>query len=312
VKRIGLQVADLVSVSPLIMAVIVGLLLIVVEFGIFMRIPLVVLLYLYIFWITSNYFLEIVEYRALGNTSWPVFSLDTLVARRSQAGVVFSLIVTAVAAACAMLRYFEFSGAAEILLVVALAAFPAAAATLAVTRRFGEALNPFKVVAVTAAMGGGYLLCLPGAAGVYALLGVTRARGGLWYFPLVYGLFLFAYLIGSVVYVRRSALGVHAPRSPEARAQRESERTLAIRRGILNHAYGFATHGNLRGALKHIESYLATDEDTLEARLWMLQEVAGWDVRLLTREFGKRVLDYCDANGFVAEAAKVRAISERE
>ena len=294
------------------MSVVVGLLLAVVEFGIFMRIPLVVLLYLYIFWITANYFLEIVEHRALGNASWPVFSLDTLVARRSQAGVVFSLVVTAVAAVCALLRYGEFNAFAEFLLVAALAAFPPAAAALAVTRRFTVALNPLKVAAVAARMGSGYLLCLPGAAAVYALFGAARLRGGLWYFPLIYSLFLFAYLIGSVVFARRSALGVDAPRSPEALAQRESERTIAIRRGILNHAYGLAAHGNVRGALKHIESYLATDEDTLEARLWLLQEVAGWDVRPLAREFGKRVLDYCNDHGFATEAAKVRAICERE
>jgi hypothetical protein len=161
-------------------------------------------------------------------------------------------------------------------------------------------------------MGSAYFYCLLGAATILVLLGLAQERGGLhWYFPLIYALFLQAFLIGSIVYTRRYALGVHAPRSPEARAARVRAETVAIRKGILSHAYGFAARGNRAGALKHIEGYIETDEDTLEARLWMLNELVRWENSDAALEFGKRVIGYCERHGFADEAARVSSICDR-
>lgn len=303
--------AELFSLSPFIVAGIVGALLWVVEFGLFMELPLVVLVLIYVFWITPNYFFEIVEFKALGNTGWPVFSLETLVAGRNQIGVVFSVIVLGSAGGYLALRYFGIDTIALLLLVAGLALLPGSVALLAVTREFSAALNPLRVLAAAAGMGHAYLYCLGSAAAILVLLGVAQERGGLqWYFPLIYGLFLQAHLIGSIVYDRRTVLGVNAPRSPEARAARVRGETVAIRNRILTHAYGFAAHGNRAGALEHINAYIATDEDTLEARLWMLNEMARWENRDAAIEFGKRVFDYCEQHGFVDEAARVRLICE--
>jgi hypothetical protein len=275
-----------------------------------MELPLFFLVSVYIVWIIANYFLEIVEYKALGSKGWPVFSLETLVAGRNQIGVVFSVLALAAAGAYVALRYYGNSTAAESLLIAGLALLPGSVALLAVTRDFFVGLNPLRILAVAFGMGHAYFYCLLGAAAVFGLFALARDRGGLWYFPLAYGVFLLAYLIGCIVYARRRSLGVRAPRSPEALAERARAETVAVRKGILTHAYGFAAHGNTAGALKHIDSYIETDEDTLEARLWVLQQIALWENSYVALEFAKRLIDYCERHGLVDEAARVRSIRE--
>jgi hypothetical protein len=218
------------------------------------------------------------------------------------------VLVLAAAGGYLALRYFGLNAFAQILLGAALVVLPASVALLAVTREFWVALNPLRVLAAAVEMGHAYLYCLFGAAAILVLLGLAQARGGLhFYFSLIYALFLQAYLIGSIVYARRSVLGVKAPRSPEARVERERAETVAIRNGILTHAYGFTAHGNRAGALKHIEGYIATEEDTFEARLWMLNEIARWEDRDVLLEYGMRVIDYCEQHAFADEAAWVRS-----
>jgi hypothetical protein len=199
---------------------------------------------------------------------------------------------------------------AAIVLGAGLAVYPASVALLAVTRSFMAALNPLSIVRAAAGMGPGYLVCLLASVAVLVLFRYAETRGGLWYFALVYGVFLQAYLIGAIVYARRRALGVHAPRSPEVRAQRVRDQTLAIRNGVLSHAYNFAAHGNLNGALKYVDDYVAKEDDTLEARLWLWQESVRWEARHFALAFGQRVIDYCEQQGFVDEAATVRAKCE--
>ncbi len=310
-KAIEIRFSDLFSPSSLIVSFIVGALLAVIEFGVFIGIPLVALVWIYVLWIAPNYFFEIVEYKALGSEGWPVFSLETLVAGRNQVGVVFCVFVLVAAGSYVALRYTERDTLAEILLSTGLIVYPASVALLAVTRRFSAALNPLRVVSAAAGMGLAYLYCLLASVAVLVLFHSAQTRGGLWYFPLIYGLFLQAYLIGSIVYARRDVLGVNAPRSPEARAQRVRDETLAIRKRILNHAYGFAAHGNLTGALKHIEAYVAKDEDSLEARLWILNEATRWGNSNLALALGRRVIEYCERRGFTDEATTVRAKCER-
>jgi hypothetical protein len=306
-----IRLAEVFSLSPLIVACVVGILLWVVEFGLFMELPLVLLVLIYIFWITPNYFFEIIEFKALGNEGWPVFSLETLVAGRSQVGVVFSVLVLAVAGGCVALHYFELDTPAQILLGAGLILLPGSVALLAVTREFLVALNPLRVLAAAVGMGHAYLYCLFGTAAILVLLELAQTRGGLLlYVPLVYALFLQAYLIGSIVYARRAVLGVNARRSPEAWAERARAETVATRKGVLSHAYGFAAHGNVTGALDHIERYIAVEEDTLEARLWMFYEIARWEDRETALEIGRRVIDYCERHAFTDEAARVRSMCD--
>ena len=310
-KRFLTHVTDLLSVSPLLVAAIVGVLLSVVEFGLFMKLPLVVLVLIYVFWIVPNFFLEIVEFKALGHAGWPVLSIETLVGARNQVGIVFGVLVLVAGAGYVALRYFGVNAPAQLGLGAGLVLLPGSVALLAVTREFSVALNPLKILAAAAGMGVTYLYCLGGGAVILFLLSRAQEQGGLhWYFLLVYALFLQAFLIGSSVYVRRDVLGVHAPRSPEVLAARAQAETVAIRRRILSHAYGLAAHGNRAGALKHVEGYLAADEDTLEARLFMLNEMARWEDGGAALEFGARLIDYCERHGFTAEGVRVRSIRD--
>jgi hypothetical protein len=305
------RVVGLLSLSAFLMAFLVGTLLWVVEFGLIIDLPLVVFVLVYAIWITSNYFFEIVEYKALGNMAWPVFSLETLVGKRSQVGVVFSILVLGMAAFYAFMSYFAMDRLAQLLLGVALILLPASVALLAVTRSFAVALNPVKVLAATLGFGYRYIHCALAAVGLLFMLGFAREHGGLlWYFPLIYGLFLLAYLIGTVVYTRRAVLGVEAPRSPEAVAARQNARIIEIRKGVLAHAYGFATRGNVAGALRHIAEYLGNEEDTLAARLWIFNEMTRWEDSYPALAMGKETIDYCEKQGLADEAARVRLICE--
>jgi hypothetical protein len=282
----------------------------IVEFGISLQFPFYFVVLAYVFWITPNYFLEIIEHKAVGNAEWPVFSIETLVAGRNVMGIFFCAVTLVLAGSYFALRHAGIETGARILLGAGLGVLPASVALLAVTREPLAALNPIRILAAAIGFGHGYLYCLLGGAAILGLLELAQARGGLWYFPLVYGLFLQAFLIGRIVYARRTRLGVHAPRSPEARAERARAETVAIRNGILSHAYGFAAHGNKAGALRHIERYIETDENSLEARLWIFNEIARWEDSDVALRFAEHLVEYCDARGFTKEAAGVRARCE--
>ena len=301
------RLAELICPSPVIMAIVVAFLLAVAEYGMYWHLPIWVLPVLYMFWITPNYFLEIVEHRALGNSSWPVFSLETLVAGRNQTGVVFSVLVLVLAGILVLLFYAGYDAIAWLLLVDFMLTFPAIVALLAVTREFSVALNPGKALAAALGMGAGYWLCLISVALVLAIALIAEAQRVFYWYPLVfYALFWSAWITGSVVYTRRRSLGVHAPKSPEALAERARGELEVVRRGILNHAYSFATRGNRRGALQHIEGYIASDEDTTEARLWMLNEMMRWEDKAAPLEFANRLIEYCRQHDLEAEAAHVQ------
>ena len=168
---------DLFSLSPLIVAGVVAVVLLVAVYGLPVRNPFAIFLLLYIVWITANYFFEIVEFKALGNEQWPVFSIETLVAGRYQVGIVFSVIVLVAAGAYIGLRYFGMDTGARILLGASLVCMPASVALLAVTREFSAALNPVKLAAAALGMGHTYLLCLLGSAAVLVLFELAQARG---------------------------------------------------------------------------------------------------------------------------------------
>jgi hypothetical protein len=118
-KSITARIAEVISVSPLIVTLIVGLMLAVIEFGDFIGIPLVLLVRVYIFWFTPNYFFEVVEHRALGSAGWPVFSIETMVAGRNQIGIVFSVLVLLAAGGLVALRSAGRGELAAILLAAA-------------------------------------------------------------------------------------------------------------------------------------------------------------------------------------------------
>jgi hypothetical protein len=257
-------------------------------------------------WATANYFVEIVEQRAIGE-GWAVFSLDTLATLRSQLGVVLLLELAAIVAAFMVLRAFAGAGLAWTFAAAATVIAPASVALLAVTREPLRSLHPSHVLPAVLRMGVLYFGLAAGSIVVVALGVLAYRRLGFVEFLIAsYTSFWLAYGIGGVVYSKRGVLGVHAPRSPEAKLGRELERLQRARIRVLDHAYGIASRGNLESALAYINEYVASETDPLAARQWMYFEMTRWASARPALVFGERLAGDLEAAGQPGVAAKVR------
>jgi hypothetical protein len=257
-------------------------------------------------WATANYFVEIVEQRAIGE-GWAVFSLDTLATLRSQLGVVLLLEFAAVIAGFELLQAFASAELAWIFAAVATVIAPASVALLAVTREPLRSLHPAHLLPAAFRMGVPYIGLAAGSVVVVAL-GVLAYRrlGFAEFFAASYASFGLAYLIGLVVYSKRLVLGVYAPRSPEVKLGRELDRLQRARMRVLDHAYGIASRGNLESALAYINEYVASESDPLGARQWIYFEMTRWASARPALVFGQRLAGDLDAAGRPDVAAKVR------
>jgi hypothetical protein len=295
-----------VGVAPVLYAAAVAFMLWVAAFGLAGGLPLAYLLAAFAVWMSANYLLEIVEHRAVGNAGWAVLSVDTIAGGRAQIGSLFLVLVLALGAAL-----WALGRLAEPALVYSCAAllaafFPAAAALLAVTRNAAHALNPGAIAGAVVRMGLDYVVVLVAMAGAIAL-GVL-ANGQREFIPLflaVYAWLLVAFLLGSLVYERRTALGVYAPRSPEARQEADYQRLLSARRHALGHAYGIAAAGNMVGALAYVEEYARSESDALAAKVWLFHEMARWENVAAALELGVGLSAALGAQARHADAAKV-------
>lgn len=298
--------AGILDLGPLAVSLGVAFILSVAAFGFALGMPLAYLLVGWVCWVLGNYFVEIVEHRATGGSAWPTFSLDTIAAARSQLGLVLLALGGAVLGASTWLEASEHPGAAAALTAVGLMCGPAIAALLAVTRSIPRALDPRGIVNTIAKLGLDDALCALLGLGAGALGWVAFSRRGFVELSMAaYAFLVVAFVIGSVVYDRRLKLGVHAPRSPEARLEAERQRLERARRAALDHAYGIASGGGVARSLTHIASYVATESDPLAARLWMFQEVTRWEDGRPALELGIQLAADLNAVGRAAEAAKV-------
>jgi len=298
--------AQVFDVGPLAVSIAAALILFVAAFGFAMGLPLAYLLVGWVCWVLANHFVEVVEHRAAGEPAWPTFSLDTIAATRSQLGLVLlALGAVALAVRTWLLGRGQPTGAL-IVTAGALAAGPAIAALLAVTRSVPRSFSPGGIARAIVGLGPDYAVCTVCACGAAALGSLAfQRRGFLELFGSAYAALAVAFVIGTVVYDRRLKLGVHAPRSPEARLDAERRRLEHVRRGALDHAYGIAAGGSVARGLAHIAGYVATESDPLAARLWMFQEVAKWENGRAALEFGIPLAADLNAAGRSEEAAKV-------
>lgn len=296
--------AQVLDLGPLLVAAAAAASFLVAAFGFAMELPLAWLPVGWLCWVLGNYFVEIVEHRALGSAAWPTFSLDTMVAGRRQIG----LVLVALGLGVLALRIGLASSHAAAALAVtlgALACAPAVAALLAVTASVPRAVDPVRIARAMLALGVDYGLCVALALGEAALADLAyRRRGPLEIFAAVYGLLAVAFVIGTVVYDRRVALGVYAPRSPEAKLEAERARLERARRTALDHAYGIAG-GNAGLAAAHLASYAATESDPLAARVWLFHEAGRWERADAALELGVPLAADLNAAGRAEEAAKV-------
>jgi hypothetical protein len=263
----------------------------------------------FVVWATANYFVEIIEQRAIGE-GWAVFSIDTLATLRSQLGVVFLLELAAIVALFKLLQAFAGAELAWIFAAAATVIAPASVGLLAVTREPLRSLHPSHLLAAILRVGVPYIGLAAGSVVVVALVVLAYRRlGFVEFFAASYASFGLAYLIGFVVYSKRLVLGVYAPRSPEAKLGRELERLQRARVRVLDHAYGIASRGNLESALTYINQYVASESDPLAARQWMYFEMTRWASARPALVFGERLAGDLEAAGQPGVAAKVRLSS---
>lgn len=300
-----------ISISPFIVAIVCALLFKVASIFLRADISMGFVLVIAGTWILANYFFEIIEHRAVGSAQWPVLSIDTLFSFRRQLGLLFAAIAVAVllvryAIDAAGLRSMARLFGAMVALVL-----PVSAAILAVTKSPLRAIDPVRLLVAAARMEIGFIIILIVSFAVWLLANRAAVTGTIALFLLTtYSYLLLGYVIGSVVYARRSALGVRTTRAPEdvvAAAQRELVRE---RRKALNHAYGFAARGNINGALAHIAAYVRSEPDPLAAEVWLFQEMTQWEDPQAALQMGRLLPDRLAAAGRERQAAKVAAVRD--
>ena len=300
------RLRELFSLSSLLVALafalLLGIAVVVIETGF----PFAYALVAWVVWTGANHFVEILEQRGRGE-GWAVFSLDTIASARSQLGVVFLLELAAIALIYLALTAIGGEGLGRVWAILAVLGLPASVALLAVTRDLRRALNPVHWLRAALKVGLRYLAILAASVAVGALIALAyRRRGLVEFFAAAYAWFLLAHSIGAVVYARRNVLGIHAPRSPEAKFARELDRLHAERRGVLDHAYGIAAHGNIGGGLTYVEQYVKSARDPLEARTWMFHEMMRWEDARPALAFGERLVGELESAHRGDEAAKIR------
>jgi hypothetical protein len=300
--------AGIPAVSPACVALTAGVLVVIGEFGLAAGLPLGYGPIGYVLWSVSNYFFEVLEHRATGRPEWPVLSIETVVGRRRQLGIVFVLLAALVWLAHRAVAAALGGFAGLVFISLAVAATPASLAMLAVTGKPVRALNPVLLASAAARMQFDYCLALGAVLVAGAGVRLASARGGFLEVALAsYGFLACAYVVGSIVYRHRIALGVRAPRAPEVLADRARARVERERSSVLDHAYGMASRGNRRGALAYVESYLKDESDPLAARAWMFERMTRWEDPGPALTFGRDLLERLDG----ADAADAAKLAQR-
>jgi len=224
-----------------------------------------------------NYFFEILEYRAVGESGWPVFSWETLVSPRRQISIVVLVIVAAAVAVRAVLFSAGLVVVSHLFGFLVAVALPVSVAVLAVTRRFSKSINPLFVLRAVVRLELGYVGILAATAVWWMIATIAWSRGSfLLLFAAALTFLILGWLIGTIVFAYRAQLGLRSRRSPEAKhAVREQERRQK-RENALGTAWVFASRGNIRGAIEHVRSYSREEDDAFAAETWLLHRMATW------------------------------------
>jgi len=197
--------------------------------------------------------------------------------------------------------------AAMAVAAVWIAVVPLSLVILVVTRSPFESLNPVSMLRVAGRLGGSYWV---GPAAVLLMLFALSAVDGFprWLTAAVdlYLLFaLFAVLGGAIrPYDLFAEVDIETPLEPgPEKLMSDLERA---RTGVLNHAYGFASRGNVEGALQHVTGWIRSDEPSPgDAWPWFFDQMLKWDDHFPALKLGQTYLDLLLAAGEKRSAAKL-------
>ena len=250
-----------------------------------------------------RYLLQLLECRARGNDLEPL-SAETL----TWIGNTWSLfpiltLGTSVYAVYVLGNQYSTAAAAVVGLLFTLV-IPASLSILAVTHTALHSLRPAAIVEVVRRSGPQYLI---------GPIFIIAAVAGAWWLHAefnsllltevasFYSLFAAFILFGEVVRPQalHAEVDIYEPldRDQQLRADIQvEERTIA-----LNHAYGFASRGNVTGALRHLYQELDRDPDSATGWPWFLDRMLQWEnsdaALLFAQQYLKRLLH---AGEFVA------------
>ena len=244
----------------------------------------------------TRYLMLLLEARARGADPEPL-SAENLT-WIGNAWSLFPIVTFAIFGYVAYTLYFDsgMGAVAGVGLVFALLA-PASLAILAVTHTALHSLRPGAVFEVIRRSGLRYLVgpvfIIVAVSGVWWLLAefdsVVLAESIAFYL-LFAGFVLFGEVVRPLSL--HDEVDIYEPLDPDAELRDDLQ--LHERTMILNHAYGFASRGNVRGALKHLYSELDRDPDSATGWPWYLEHMFAWpngDAALLfAQQYLKRLL----------------------
>ncbi len=253
-----------------------------------------------------RYSLQMLEARARGvDPAPPGIELFTIV---GQFWSLFPIVHVAISVGAVQLAEQSFGTAAAMAVAaVLIVVVPLSLIILAVTRSPLESLNPVSMFRVAQRLGSSYWV---GPAFVFLMLLAVSATEGLprWLTAAVdlYLLFaLFAVLGGAIrPHDLFAEVDIETPLEPEPEkviSDLERERT-----SVLNHAYGFASRGNVEGALQHVTGWIRSDEPSPgDAWPWFFDQMLKWDDRFPALKLAQIYLDLLLAAGDARAAAKL-------
>jgi len=186
------------------------------------------------------------------------------------------------------------------LAILAITHSPAASLNPAAWWRMARACGPFYAVVPVAFVAAGAVLSTFGLRVLGAILPEAFALSILTNYPL----FLLFTLTGAVLHARGVAFDVEIAAPTEGRAD-PAAALARTREDTLTHAYGFASRGNVSGALKHLEQAVAEDPDPASAWRFYCDQMHAWPSRDPALQLARSWLAWLLAQGREIEALKL-------
>ena len=189
-------------------------------------------------------------------------------------------IVPLAATAVALVRLADSGSSVGfwLLAAAAIALLPASLIVLAITHSPLQSVNPAALRMLFARVGIAYVVApLFLAMLLCAWVILPPAPGSLAAVVALYVSYVAFGICGAVVRSTSIVDDVDIEVDETAGAERRRQNDLGAREKILSHAYGFASRGNISGALKLIESAVADDRAPDQAPEWYFTEMLKWE-----------------------------------
>lgn len=208
--------------------------------------------------------------------------------------------------------YFSLAGGHETLAgVIGLAVLmllPLSLAVLALTQSVFQCLHPLRMWEVARGWGARYLRVMAvSLTGPVLLVLVNGVVSSVFLNALVvtYGLFLLATVAGHALDKAGMMQDVTIPDPVLPTPEELSARTDSRRTGVLNHAYGMASRGNVSGGVRHLLDDIHGDSDPLVSYRWYFRHIQNWNSPLATSRLGGQFVSFLLDREMGQEAIKV-------